>query len=111
MDISNPHVRVCRIKMPKINDVEGAFHIESTGPIKPDCDFFHGIKKLAISGNYVCTSTDNPKTRGGLTGTTTNGGSGSAAATTTSGIAIAHGVDMPTVGAVAAAFYALAQLF
>ncbi|KAJ5610314.1 hypothetical protein N7510_007033 [Penicillium lagena] len=100
------------IKIPKLNDVEGAFHVESTGDINSDCDFFKGIKALSIHGPYTCKgSISDPKTRSGVSGTSSSTTSGSAASTTTSGIAVANGVDMPTVGVVAAAFYALAQLF
>jgi hypothetical protein len=96
--------------MPSLENVAGAFHVESTGAINQDCKFFKSIQSYSIHGPYECESTGNPTTRSGLSGTTTSSG-GSAAATTTSGIAVANGVDMPTVGVVAAAFYALAQLF
>lgn len=66
----------CSCTLPKINDVRGAFNVQSSGDLTKDCSTFDGQKgsNMALKGDYQCAGKQsNP----GDSGSTTSSSSGS----------------------------------
>ncbi|KAF5507726.1 Protein ecm33 [Colletotrichum aenigma] len=71
------------VSIPALDDVKGAFDLQSTGDIDTSCDVFNKMEGKQIQGEYTCrsnnTNANSDSGTGGSAGGTTSGGSEGAA--------------------------------
>lgn len=101
---------MCSADLPKLDNVKGGFNMQSTGDFS--CDTFDKKhKNKVIRGSYTCKAKkNNPKSKNGQSGTSSNSASAASGTSTSSeGAAPGNVANVPAMG-MAAVFGALLQL-
>ena len=68
----------CSVSTPELNNVKGAFNLQSSGQLNDTCDFYKNLhdKKLIQSKNFKCEGTLIDPGQQGHQGTQQNGSGG-----------------------------------
>lgn len=76
----------CRVSLPALDDVKGAFDTQSTGNIDTSCDVFNALEGKAIQGKYACRSNNTRANEGGESSGGSAGGTGNGSGEGAAGI-------------------------